>query len=99
MYLLAIMSLFVGYLFNDVIIGLGTPMWGNSLLILPYHDNLLNYYFLPYYIKDLPLIFTLIGIWYMWGFFKIYENENNIFNSIKNIIYYNHFLFILYIIY
>jgi NADH-ubiquinone oxidoreductase chain 5 len=26
MYLLAIMSLFVGYLFNDVIIGLGTPM-------------------------------------------------------------------------
>lgn len=96
MFILAIMSIFIGYLFNDIIIGLGTPIWGNSLLILIYHDNLLNYHFLPYYIKDLPLIFSLSGIWYMLGFFKIYDNDNNFINNIKNSIYSNSFSFIIY---
>ena len=79
MFILAIMSIFIGYFFNDILIGLGTPIWGNSILILPYHDNLLNYYFLPIFIKDVPLIFTLISIWYIWGFYKITKIKKNIF--------------------
>ena len=96
MFLLAIMSIFAGYLFNDIIIGLGTPFWGNSLLILVYHDNLLNYHFLPYFIKDLPLIFTLSGIWYMWGFFRLYDNNSNFFYKIKKVMYTNYFSIYIY---
>lgn len=45
-------------------VGLGTPVWNNSILILPYHDSLLKFCFLPFYIKDLPLIFCFSGIFY-----------------------------------
>lgn len=75
MFILAIMSIFVGYLFSDIIIGIGTPIWNNSILILPYHDNLLIFTTLSIFIKDLPLIFTIIGILYVWGFLKVINKE------------------------
>jgi hypothetical protein len=81
MFILAIMSIFVGYLFSDIIIGIGTPIWNNSILILPYHDNLLIFTTLSIFIKDLPLIFTLIGIFYVWGFLKLI-NKDNIYNNL-----------------
>ena len=62
--ILTMMSLFIGYSFSDIIIGLGTPIWNNSVLILPYHESLLKFSFLPFYIKDLPLVFCFIGIFY-----------------------------------
>jgi proton-translocating NADH-quinone oxidoreductase chain L len=96
MIILCIMSIFVGYLFNDIIIGLGTPIWNNSILILPQHDNLLNYHFLPFFIKDLPLIFTLIGIWYVWIFFKITDTNSSFFTIVKKNIYDYHYSYIIY---
>lgn len=57
-------------------VGLGTPIWNNSILILPYHDSLLKFSFLPFYIKDLPLIFCFLGIFYYSIIFymdKIYD--------------------------
>jgi hypothetical protein len=55
-----------------------------SILILPYHESLLKFSFLPYYIKDLPLIFCFIGIFYYIIIFysdKIYYLPHNIFNN------------------
>jgi hypothetical protein len=81
MFILAIMSIFIGYLFSDIIIGIGTPIWNNSILILPNHDNLLIFTILSIFIKDLPLIFTLIGIFYIWSFLKLI-NIDNIYNNL-----------------
>jgi NADH:ubiquinone oxidoreductase subunit 5 (subunit L)/multisubunit Na+/H+ antiporter MnhA subunit len=81
MFILAIMSIFIGYSFSDIIIGLGTPIWNNSILILPYHDNLLVFLQLSIFIKDLPLIFTIIGIFYIWSFLKLI-NKDYIYNNL-----------------
>jgi NADH:ubiquinone oxidoreductase subunit 5 (subunit L)/multisubunit Na+/H+ antiporter MnhA subunit len=81
MFILAVMSIFIGYSFSDIIIGLGTPIWNNSILILPYHDNLLVFSQLSIFIKDLPLIFTIIGIFYIWSFLK-FINKDHIYNNL-----------------
>lgn len=60
--LLAIGSLFVGYLSKDMIIGLGTPFWGHSLFILTENVTFLEAEYLPYHIKLIPFIFSHIGI-------------------------------------
>ena len=62
MVILSILSLIIGFLFNDIIIGLGTPIWMNSIYGLLSSYKLLNYSFLPFYIKDLPLSFAILGI-------------------------------------
>jgi NADH-ubiquinone oxidoreductase chain 5 len=36
---LALGSIFVGYLFRDAILGLGTPFFGNSIFILPSNSD------------------------------------------------------------
>jgi len=33
--ILAIPSIFIGYLTKDMLIGIGTDFWGNSLYVLP----------------------------------------------------------------
>jgi hypothetical protein len=82
------MSLFIGYTFNDIMIGFGTPIWNNSILILPYHDSLLKFCFLPFYIKDLPLLFCFIGIFYYSIIFYIDKIYNvKYFSIFYNLIY------------
>lgn len=97
MFILAILSIFIGYTFSDIIIGLGTPIWNNSLLILPYHDNLLIFSSLLIFIKDLPLIFTIIGIFYIWGFLKLI-NKDIINNNLFKISTDNYYKFVFYYI-
>lgn len=60
--LLAFGSLFVGYLGKDMIIGLGSTFWGNSIFVLSEHMSFLEAEYLPYHIKVLPLIFSHFGI-------------------------------------
>lgn len=60
---LSIFSLFFGYLFSDLFIGIGSDFFHNSLFTHPNHISLIEAEFsLPIYIKLLPLIFTLLGI-------------------------------------
>lgn len=54
-------SIFVGYLFKDMIIGPGTPFFGNAIFVLPEHYNLFEAEFLDPSIKFIPVIFSLIG--------------------------------------
>lgn len=61
--ILAIFSIFFGYLFKDLIIGLGSPYLGNSIFILPKNSIMIQTEFsLPSIFKLLPLIFTLLMI-------------------------------------
>jgi NADH-ubiquinone oxidoreductase chain 5 len=61
--ILALFSIFFGYIFRDLYIGLGTSFWGNSLFIHPNHSLLVETEFgLPIFIKLLPMFGTFFGI-------------------------------------
>lgn len=60
--LLAFGSICVGYCTRDMMIGLGTPFWGNSLVTLPQHELFLESEFgVPVVLKWLPLASSSIG--------------------------------------
>lgn len=60
--LLAIMSIFFGYVTKDLFIGMGTNFWGNSLFVHPNHISLIEAEFaIPVGYKLLPLIGSLFG--------------------------------------
>jgi len=58
---LSIPSMFIGYLSRDMIIGLGTDFWGNSIYILPENMNLIDAEFIEYRYKILPVCLSLLG--------------------------------------
>nr|QXT44704.1 NADH dehydrogenase subunit 5 [Nitellopsis obtusa] len=60
--LLAFGSLFVGYLAKDMMIGLGTHFWANSIFILPKNEILFSSEFAtPRMMKLIPILFSAIG--------------------------------------
>ena len=59
--LLAFGSIFLGYLGKDMMIGVGTDFWGNSLFVLPHNLALLESEYIPQTQKLLPLAATLFG--------------------------------------
>ena len=60
--LLAFGSIFVGYVAKDMMIGLGTPFWANSLFLLPKNELLCESEFAtPIGIKMIPLVFSVFG--------------------------------------
>lgn len=65
--LLAIASTFIGYLGKDMIIGIGSAFWGNSLLMLSKHIVFVDAEYLPYHIKIIPLIFSHLGIFFAYN--------------------------------
>jgi len=61
LFILSFVSIFVGYLTRDLMIGAGTDFWGNALFILPQQFLLIESEWLNSGIKLLPLIFSLSG--------------------------------------
>lgn len=59
LFVLSIGSIFVGYLFKDMFIGMGTTFFGNSIFVLDV--NLIEAEFLSPFIKFTPVIFSLFG--------------------------------------
>lgn len=68
--ILGIASIFVGYLLKDMMIGLGTNFWGNSLFVHPYHYAAIDAEFLPSSIKNIPVKYSIVG-----GFFAFILNR------------------------
>lgn len=60
--LLAIGSIFLGFIGKDMMIGIGTHFWGNSIFVLPSNTTILESEFIPQVIKLLPLFFTMGGL-------------------------------------
>jgi proton-translocating NADH-quinone oxidoreductase chain L len=58
---LALGSLFVGFCAKDMMIGLGTDFWGNSLFVLPKNLIQLESEYIPLTQKLSPLFYTIIG--------------------------------------
>ena len=59
--LLAFGSIFIGYLAKDMMVGLGSCFWGNSLFVLPNNSLLLESEYIPQSQKFIPLLFTFLG--------------------------------------
>nr|YP_010377440.1 NADH dehydrogenase subunit 5 [Hemiaulus sinensis]QYB23176.1 NADH dehydrogenase subunit 5 [Hemiaulus sinensis] len=58
---LSIPSIFIGFYSKDMIIGLGTDFWGNSIFVLPENMNMIDAEFIPHKFKVLPVILSLCG--------------------------------------
>jgi NADH-ubiquinone oxidoreductase chain 5 len=71
--ILAFGSIFVGFLAKDMMIGLGTPFWGNSIFILPKNSIILESEYIPQFQKYIPLLFTILGalLAYIFNYAKI----------------------------
>lgn len=61
LYCLALGSIFLGYVSKDMIIGLGTNFWQNSLFFALENSIFIDAEFLPVYVKLIPVIFSLSG--------------------------------------
>ena len=62
LFILALFSIFFGYVFSDLFVGVGSDFFGNSLFIHPNNIAIIEAEFsLPLIIKLLPAIFTLFG--------------------------------------
>ena len=59
--ILAIPSIFIGYLTKDMFIGLGSDFWGNSLHVLPKNMNMIDAEFIPHIWKVTPVILSIFG--------------------------------------
>ena len=59
--ILAIPSIFVGYLSKDMIIGLGSDFWGNAIYTLPKQMNMIDAEFIEHRFKVLPVVLSVTG--------------------------------------
>lgn len=79
-------SIFFGYVFKDMFIGLGSSFWGNAIFILPSNSFAIEGEFLPTYIKLLPNIFVFGGAGLSWFLYsKVQFKMFNIKIYLKNI--------------
>jgi len=62
LFILALFSIFFGYLFSDLFVGMGTDFFGNSIIIQPNNISLIDTEFsINTIIKLLPALFSLAG--------------------------------------
>lgn len=85
LFILAIFSIFVGYNFKDMAVGLGSDYWGNALCLDYTNNYLMDAEFLPFIIKIFPIIFAGLGVIlaaYIYNYLTKYLNtlvKNNLF--------------------
>lgn len=71
---LGFLSIFIGFIFKDLFIGLGTDFWANSIFNLYVNSDILYAEFLDYYYKLIPLVFSIVGLFFsLFVYFVIYD--------------------------
>jgi NADH-ubiquinone oxidoreductase chain 5 len=61
LFILAIPSIFIGYLTKDMIIGLGTDFWQGSIFIQPKNFTMIDAEHIPVSAKLLPVVLSILG--------------------------------------
>jgi len=61
LFLLSLLSIFIGYLTRDMFIGLGSDFWNTSIFVLYDNCKIIEAEFLDTYYKIIPLILTIMG--------------------------------------
>jgi len=67
MFLLSLCSIFMGFLFNDIFLGLGSPFFGNSIFVLVFHSCFFDSSLMSPFLKNLPIFGFLFGF-FIWFF-------------------------------
>ena len=62
LFILAVSSVFSGYFLKDSFVGVGSSFWSNSIFILSKNNYHLDSEFIPLMFKNLPLIFSILGL-------------------------------------
>jgi NADH-quinone oxidoreductase subunit L len=76
--ILSILSIFIGYLFSEIFVGLGNNYINNSIFISFEHYNNIEIEFISPLIKNMPLILTFLGMFLSYGFFfKFFFKKKN----------------------
>jgi NADH-ubiquinone oxidoreductase chain 5 len=76
LFLLSILSIFIGYLFSEIFIGIGNNYLYNSIYISFEHYNNIEMEFLSPIIKLMPLIWTVLGLILSYIFFYKLKVKN-----------------------
>jgi NADH-ubiquinone oxidoreductase chain 5 len=69
--ILCFFSIFIGYLTKDLFIGFGTSFWGSSIFVKPSNYLMTDIEFLDIQYKLLPLVITLLGIFFSYYIYSI----------------------------
>lgn len=85
LFILALLSISIGFLSKDLFIGFGTSFWGTSIFVLPSNYSLLDIEFINLFYKLFPLILTILGAGFSFLLYK--NNVNNYFNIKKSYIF------------
>jgi hypothetical protein len=68
MYILSIASICIGYLFNDLVIGIGTTFWNQSIYTDPINFSIDQEFLISPFVKNLPVICSLSAAFFSWYF-------------------------------
>nr|YP_010721275.1 NADH dehydrogenase subunit 5 [Cyathus jiayuguanensis]WDS46469.1 NADH dehydrogenase subunit 5 [Cyathus jiayuguanensis] len=83
--ILALLSIFFGFIFSDLFVGVGSDFFGNSIFILPNNINIIEAEFsLNSFIKLLPAIVSFSGAalaFYLYHYQSLFLNSLTIFNK------------------
>nr|QWK44851.1 NADH dehydrogenase subunit 5 [Pterygophora californica] len=71
--ILALPSMFIGYLGRDIFIGLGTDFWGNALFCIPTNLSIIDAEFMSTDIKIFPLCCSVVGGLVSFFFYRGYN--------------------------
>lgn len=92
LFILCIGSIFVGFLGKELFLGANVSTWEGVFLVLPWHEHQFESEFLPFYIKVIPVIFSILGGLISYIFYKIYQYHLNIDKNYKKYYNFYHFL-------
>lgn len=82
LFFLCLCSIFFGYFFRDIFVGLGVDTWLNSFNYYSKNILFLESEFLPFYIKNIPLFFSLLGVfivYFFYNYLNLFFKKYNIF--------------------
>jgi NADH-quinone oxidoreductase subunit L len=80
LFFLSILSIFIGFIFSDIFVGIGTDYFSNSIYIKFEHFNNIEIEFIHPFLKNLPLILSFLGLllsYYFFYFLYIKNKKNN----------------------
>jgi NADH-ubiquinone oxidoreductase chain 5 len=99
LFFLCINSIFFGFIFKDLFVGLGSNTWLNSFNYYSKNILFLESEFLPFYIKNIPLFFSLFGVFIAYFFYNylfFFNKKLAIYINIYNFFHYKWYIDVLY---
>jgi len=68
-------SIFIGFIAKDLFLGIGVDTWNSALFQQVNHVSYFEAEFLPFYIKLIPVIFSLSGVLLAFFVYNFYERK------------------------